>query len=375
MNHTIIESFLKKKYLAHVFVLLLLCINYNIYGQNNFNTQQSPIKNNKDTSNAVMVQDAFRKIYELYNERVVSILTEQTVQIQLSPLYQFFFGGGNQGQFSEKRIGLGSGFILTKDGYIGTNHHIIDGVDKIEVMVNSNTYSAVIIGSDERTDIALLKIKPKEKLKPVFFGTSECMVGDWAIAIGNPFGLDKTFTVGVISAVGRKDVDLMGYPQSHIQTDASINPGNSGGPLINIDGEVIGINKMIISESGGSVGIGFAFPIDDALQILDQLKIHKKIIRGYIGVQLLPITDDYAEEAGLRSVTGAVVIDVEKKSPADKGGVKTGDIILGINNNKIDDLQSLIESIEKKAIGEVVNIEVWRKNKRIKLKIKIAERP
>ena len=279
-------------------------------------TKDSPLKNKSNTSKALEIQDTFREIYELYKERVVFISTEQTVKVQQhpffnDPFFREFFGapGQNQGQRTQKRTGLGTGFIISSDGYICTNHHVIQGVDKVTVKIENKIYDAAVIGSDEATDIALIKIKSTTALKPSFLGNSDDVrVGDWAIAIGNPFGFDKSFTVGVVSATGRQDVDLSGASMSLIQTDASINPGNSGGPLININGEVIGINRMIYSQSGGNIGIGFAIPINMAKSVLEQLKLHKKVKRGYIGVQIVPLTEEYAKELGLENKNGGLLL-------------------------------------------------------------------
>jgi S1-C subfamily serine protease len=238
---------------------------------------KTPVKDEIGAAKAFEIQSVFRKIFDMNKDSVVFITTEQFIKPK-NPFFddsiiREFFGRGGESRV-QKRTGLGTGFILSEDGYICTNHHVINGVDKIIVSINDKNYEAKIIGFDERTDIGLLKIEPESKLAPVFFGDSNKVeVGDWAIAIGNPFGLDKTFTIGVISAIGRRDVDDMGG--SHIQTDASINPGNSGGPLINIYGEVIGINRMIYSQTGGYMGIGFAIPINTAKSILGQLQKNK----------------------------------------------------------------------------------------------------
>ena len=343
--------------------------------------EQSPLKKNPEITKAWEIQKAFRSIYELYKDRVVFISTEQTVKLPPhpffnDPFFREFFGMPNQGPQVQKRTGLGTGFILSDDGYICTNHHVIAGVDKITIKINSSAYSAKVVGSDERTDLALLKINPREKIKPVFIGNSdEVTVGDWAIAIGNPFGLDKTFTVGVISAVGRKDVDMMGGSQSHIQTDASINPGNSGGPLININGEVIGINRMIYSNTGGSIGVGFAIPMNTAKSILAQLKQHKKIKRGYIGVQIVPLTDEYAGQLGLKSTEGALVGGVMEDGPAAKGGIQVGDVILKINDKPIKDYSDLVTIVSETPIGKTLKIAIWREKNSLNLFVTVTERP
>ncbi len=341
---------------------------------------QSPLRKEAETAQAVEMQDTFRKIFNLYKDRVVFITTEQVVRVQPNPFFddpfmrEFFGGGGANRPRTERRRGLGSGFIISEDGYVCTNHHVVAGVDTVTVGINEKTYKATIIGSDERTDIALLKINVPGKLKPVYLGDSDrVQVGDWAVAIGNPFGLDRTFTVGVVSAIGRRDVDFMGG--SHIQTDASINPGNSGGPLINIYGEVIGINRMIYSQTGGYMGIGFAIPINTARSILEQLKTHKKIKRGYIGVSIAQITEEYAKELGLKTNQGAFVGEVIQGSPAERGGVRVGDIILKIDDKDINTYMDLLKIVGEMQVRQTLKLTVWRQRKMINLYVKVVERP
>lgn len=344
--------------------------------------KKSPLAGSDKISNALEVQNAFREVFKLYSNSVVAITTVQTVKLPSHPFFNdpffrdfFGFRGGKQPK-EHKRKGLGTGFILSEDGYICTNYHVVANVDKVEIKVNDKTHEAKIVGKDQRTDLALLKIDVDEKLKPVYIGDSDTVkVGDWAIAIGNPFGLDGTFTTGVISATGRSEVGLMGSTQSHIQTDASINPGNSGGPLLNINGEVIGINRMIYSRTGGNIGIGFAIPINNAKRVLEQLKVHKKVKRGYIGVQIVPFTEEYAEELGLDNNKGALVGGVVQGSPAEEGGVKVGDVILKVDDTKINDFSDLVNVIEKKKIGKSIKLTVWRSKSEVTLFITIKERP
>ncbi|MBN2078788.1 MAG: trypsin-like peptidase domain-containing protein [Spirochaetes bacterium] len=349
-----------------------------------FGSQEKSPLHDATTGDAARVQESFRKVFELNRNRVVYISTEQTVKMPRNPFFndpffREFFGMPNSGQpgtRTQKRTGLGTGFILSSDGYICTNHHVVASVDSVKVKVGSDTYDAQIVGSDERTDLALLKIKPGGKLDPVYLGDSNSVqVGDWAIAIGNPFGLDSTFTVGVVSALGRRDLDLMGGSQSHIQTDASINPGNSGGPLLNIQGEVIGINRMIYSGTGGNIGIGFAIPINTAKAVLDELRLHKKIKRGFIGVQIVPLTEEYATQLGLKDVSGALVGQVVPGGPALKGGMRVGDVILSIEGKKIEDFGDLVEIVEKTPIGKTLKIGVWREKTMVNLFVTVAERP
>jgi serine protease Do len=341
----------------------------------------SPLKGKSENARAWDIQNAFREIYDIYKDRVVFISTEQTVKLPThpffnDPMFREFFGVPEPQQRYQKRTGLGSGFILSEDGYICTNHHVIAAVDTVTVKVDEKVYPAVIIGSDERTDIALLKINPGEPLKPVYLGNSdEVRVGDWAIAIGNPFGLDKTFTVGVISAASRRDVDMTGGSESHIQTDATINPGNSGGPLINIDGEVVGINRMIYSNSGGSIGIGFAIPINTAKAIFDQLKNYRKVVRGYIGVQVLPLTKEIAKELGLASTDGALVRALVEGGPAAQGGVQANDIITAINDTPVKGYGDLIDIVGKTPVGSALKLTVLRAGATMNLYVTVAQRP
>ncbi|MBP7737978.1 MAG: trypsin-like peptidase domain-containing protein [Spirochaetes bacterium] len=343
---------------------------------------ESPLKSGNTVADAVKVQDAFRKIFEINKHRVVYISTEQTVKMPQNPFmndpfFREFFGAPRSAQpRTQKRTGLGTGFVLSEDGYICTNFHVVNGVDRVKVKVDSIVYDATVVGSDERTDLALLKISPKEKLDAVYLGDSSSVkVGDWAIAIGNPFGLDRTFTVGVVSAVGRRDLDLMGDSQTHIQTDASINPGNSGGPLLNVYGEVIGINRMIYSQTGGNIGIGFAIPINTAKAVLEQLKTHKKIKRGYIGVQIVPLTEEYAKELGLPNNEGALVGQVVGGGPADKGGLQVGDVILKAGDSAVKDFGDLVGTVEKTSIGKTIQLAVWRNKAKINLFVTVGERP
>ena len=378
----------KIKYFLPIVIVCFVFISFNYFSCSKNetpllgNTNESPLRNNADTAKASDIQNTFREIYKLYSESVVFISTEQTVKLPMNPFYndpffKDFFGlRGQQPPSTQKRTGLGTGFILSEDGYICTNHHVVAEVDKVTVKINDKTYDAKIIGSDERTDIALLKIETKEKMKAVYLGDSDKVeVGDWSIAIGNPFGLDKTFTVGVVSATARRDVDFMGGSESHIQTDASINPGNSGGPLINIYGEVIGINRMIFSQSGGNIGIGFAIPINTAKSVLEQLKTYKKVKRGYIGVQVVPLTDEYAKEIGLANNEGALVGGLMTGSPAEKAGIIVGDLLLEIDGKKIKDFKDLIDTVGKASIGKTLKITVLRKKEKINLFITVAERP
>ena len=260
-----------------------------------------------------------------------------------------------------KERSLGSGFVISDDGYILTNHHVIRNVDEINVrLANGHSYKGTLKGSDEKLDIALIKIDaPKEKLSVVKMGDSEKLqVGEWVIAIGNPFGLEQTVTVGIVSAKGR--VIGAGPYDNFIQTDASINPGNSGGPLFNARGEVVGINTAIIR---GGQGIGFATPINVAHNILPQLKKTGKVVRGWLGVAVQDVTPELAKSYGLEDAQGALVAEVIKGSPAEKCGIQPEDIILSFDGKEVNMLNDLPRMVADRAVGEKVSIEVLRDGK------------
>ena len=340
----------------------------------------SPLKNKFESVKAL--QNAYRGIYNEYKDSVVFISTEKTVKVRYrhpfmdDPFFRQFFGPRRKqrGPRTRKARGLGTGFIISSDGYICTNHHVIAKMDSVTVRINHKDYKAKVIGSDKLIDIALLKIKGKGKFKPVHFGNSDdAKIGDIVLALGNPFGLDRTFTSGIVSATGRRGVDQIG--NSHIQTDAAINRGNSGGPLINIDGEVIGVNRAIYSRSEGSIGIGFSIPINIVKNTLEDLKKYGKVKRGYIGVSISPLTREFAKELGLKKPEGALIGGVENNSPAERGGIQEKDVIIMVGKEKIRDYRDLIKVIGKTRIGKTIRITVWRDKKRKNLWITVKERP
>ena len=255
---------------------------------------------------------------------------------------------------------LGSGFIISEDGYVLTNNHVIGDADKITVRLSSNEeYTAKVVGADEKTDIALIKITPKHPLPTLSLGTSaRLQVGDWVVAIGNPFGLEQTVTAGIVSAKGR--AIGAGPYDDFIQTDASINPGNSGGPLLNLNGEVIGINTAIMSQSGGNIGIGFAIPIDLAKPIVAQLKSRGKVTRAWLGVAIQDVTPELAKSFGLQEPHGALVAEVTKDGPADKAGLKRGDVITAFNGTPVTESHELPAVVAESAVGTQVDVTVLR---------------
>jgi serine protease Do len=283
--------------------------------------------------------------------------------------FERFFGDIPQRQFKQKS--LGSGFIISHDGYIFTNNHVVEQADKILVKLSDGKeYEAKVIGKDAKTDIALIKIKTNDSLPVAETGDSEKLrVGDWVLAIGNPFGLEQTVTAGIVSAKGR--VIGAGPYDNFIQTDASINPGNSGGPLFNMEGKVIGINTAIVAQGQG---IGFAIPISMAKTILPDLKARGKVTRGWLGVSVQDISEDIAKSMKLKDRSGALVSDVFKGDPADKAGLKSGDIVTEINGKPIKDTHELLLMIAGFRIGETIKIKIVRDGQEKIIPIAIAER-
>lgn len=283
--------------------------------------------------------------------------------------FERFFGDSPQRQFKQKS--LGSGFIISNDGYIFTNNHVVEQADEILVKLSDGKeYKAKVIGKDAQTDIALIKIKPSNSLPVAETGDSEKLrVGEWVVAIGNPFGLEQTVTAGIVSAKGR--VIGAGPFDNFIQTDASINPGNSGGPLFNTEGKVVGINTAIVAQGQG---IGFAIPINMAKSILADLKTKGKVTRGWLGISVQDVTEDIAKNLSLKNRAGALVSDVFKDDPADKAGIKVGDIITEINDKPIKDTHELLLIIAGLQVADKANIKVFRDGKSMTVQVKVGER-
>lgn len=280
-----------------------------------------------------------------------------------------FFGNESPREFKQRS--LGSGFIIEKDGYIVTNNHVVDGADEIQVILKDGTeYDATIVGRDPNTDLALIKIESEKSLPVATLGNSEALnVGEWVVAIGSPFGLEQTVTAGIISAKGR--VIGSGPYDDFLQTDASINPGNSGGPLINMAGEVIGINTAIVASGQG---IGFAIPISMADGIIDQLKSSGEVTRGWLGVYIQNLSDDLAEYYGAKEEKGVLVAEVVPGDPAEKAGIQARDIIYQVNGKPISEVRELTRTIAEIPVGDKAEIKVLRDGKTKTFKVKIAKR-
>ena len=288
----------------------------------------------------------------------------------LRDFFERFFGDQMPKDFKQK--GLGTGFIIDREGFILTNNHVVENADEIKVkMSDEREFSARAIGRDPKTDLALIKILSEKPLSPLPLGDSDRLeVGDWVVAIGNPFGLGNTVTAGIVSAKYRQ-IGAGAY-DSFIQTDASINPGNSGGPLLNAAGEVIGINSAIFSQSGGSIGIGFAIPINMAKELLPHLK-KGKVVRGWLGVTIQPITPELKEKLKLKDQKGALVADVSSNGPAEKAGIERGDVIVSFDGKEIKESNDLPYRVAATPVGKGVPVEVVRKGQKKTLQVKIGE--
>ena len=329
---------------------------------------------------AKAVPSSFADLAEKLMPSVVNISTTQTVKTTTNQFpFQFPPGSPFGEMFKDferpterKASSLGSGFIIKEDGIVITNNHVIANAEDILIRVGDKEYNAEVIGADPYMDLAVLKMKTKDKFKPVSFGDStKARVGDWVVAIGNPFGLGGTVTSGIISARNRQ-IGLTRY-EDFIQTDASINQGNSGGPLFNLKGEVIGVNTAIIAPGqSGSIGIGFAIPANAASNVIDQLIKFGETKRGWLGVRIQEVTKEIAEVEKLKKPEGALVASVGQNSPADKAGIKAGDIILEFDGKKINTMKKLPNVVASTEVGKSVELKIWRNKKLISKRLTLG---
>ncbi|MCZ6791516.1 MAG: DegQ family serine endoprotease [Candidatus Dadabacteria bacterium] len=349
----------------------------------------SVVKKKQVVSNLEGTQQfpTFADLVEILQPSVVNISTTSVVRQRgpfqrrpnspfggNDPFDDFFkkFFGGDSPQQEFKRQGLGSGFIMSKDGYVVTNNHVIDKASDIEVILqNGDKYEAKIIGKDPKTDLAVLKFEPDQEIQEVHFGDSDNLrIGDWVIAIGNPFGLGYTVTVGIVSAKGRS-LGLGAY-DDFIQTDASLNPGSSGGPLFNLKGEVVGVNTAIVARGQG---IGFAIPIDMVEFVIEQLKSGGKVVRGWLGVYVQKVTPEIASSFGLNEDEGALVSDLAPDSPAEKAGIIRGDVIVEYDGQKVNDVSDLTNMAAVTPPGTEVSVKVIQDGKTKNMKVKLEKFP
>lgn len=361
-------------------------------------TTVGAVTNEQSTSVPVLSVPDFTQVVAETEGSVVNIRTTEAVRVRnpaMGPnsndpyeMFRWFFGPdfmppgmpGPRGRSTpdaepqERTVprGVGSGFIISADGYILTNNHVVAKSNGIFVTLTSGKeYKATVVGTDPRTDVALIKIDA-EGLKPLPIGDStQLKKGQWVLAIGSPFGLDSTVTAGIVSAINRDTGDYLPF----IQTDVAVNPGNSGGPLINLAGQAVGVNSQIISQSGGFMGISLAIPIDEVMRVVEQLKAHGKVTRGRIGVQIGPVSDDVAKAIGLEEAKGAMVSNVEQGGPADKAGIRSGDVITSFDGKEISHMTDLPRIVGATKPDSQVDMQVWRKGKTVTLKVKVGEMP
>ncbi len=334
----------------------------------------------RPTRGIASVPESFASVAKAARPVVVNIFSTRVVRVPGStgdPVEDFFrqFFGPGLPYRAQRQQSLGSGFIISSDGYVVTNAHVIALAQQIRVRLSTREeYEARVVGVDQKTDIALLKIRPKSPLPVAKLGDSDALeVGDWVVAVGNPFGLASTVTAGIVSAKDR--VIGAGPYDDFIQTDASINPGNSGGPLLNLRGEVVGINSAIFSRSGGSIGIGFAIPINLAKKVIDELREHGRVIRGWLGVSIQDVTSDMTESFGLDRPRGALVVEVEPGSPAARAGIRRGDVIVEFNGVRIEESRQLSARIAELPVGRTVSVLLLRDGKERSLQVTIGESP
>ena len=338
------------------------------YESNRKESVEPPVKD--IPKDILATQQGFVNLVKSVTPSVVNISTIGKKKLvrpffESSPFFEDFFGEKGEHPQYRREHSLGSGFIINKDGFIVTNDHVVRDAETIQVKLsNENVYVGKVIGSDPKTDIAVIKINAKEPLPAAVFGDSnKLQVGQWAVAIGNPFGLDRTVTVGVVSATGRSNMGIETY-EDFIQTDASINPGNSGGPLLNIYGEVIGINTAIVASGQG---IGFAIPVNMAKQVVTQLINKGNVSRGWLGVSIQTVNDDMARSFGLSKSYGALVNEVVAGGPAAKAGIKQGDVITGFDGQTVKDVRQLQRLVGETPVGKRVQIELTREGKQLSL--------
>ncbi|MBI5182287.1 MAG: DegQ family serine endoprotease [Nitrospirae bacterium] len=357
---------------------LAISVHYGIvpFGQARDNKPIPP----KITEQLAQTGQAFVEIAKAVTPAVVNISTvikspQQTSPFFDDPFFRRFFGDEFREFEPRKRPGLASGVIVSSDGYIVTNNHVVSNAEQIKVLLSDKReLKAKLIGADPKTEIAVIKIDANDLPTIVWSDSDKLQVGEFAIAVGNPFGLNQTVTMGIISAVGRANVGVAEY-EDFIQTDAAINPGNSGGALVNIRGELIGVNTAIFSQSGGYQGIGFAVPSNMVKAVMESLIKSGKVVRGWLGVSVQPITSELAQQFGLKDAKGALVSDVVKGSPAEKGGIQRGDVIVSVNGKEIQDSAHLRNTIAQMPVAAKVKVKVVRGKAEKALDIVIAELP
>ncbi|WP_435750497.1 Do family serine endopeptidase [Thauera sp. AutoDN2] len=292
------------------------------------------------------------------------------------PLFRHFFGDRPQQERGQREAGLGSGVIVSPEGYVLTNNHVIETADAIEVALNDGRkFSARLIGRDPETDLAILRIETDEPLPVITFsGTDSLTVGDVVLAIGNPFGVGQTVTMGIVSALGRSQLGINTF-ENYIQTDAAINPGNSGGALVDSRGDLVGINTAIYSRSGGSLGIGFAIPVSIVRDVLQQIVASGEVVRGWVGVEIQDLTAELAASFGHPDANGALIAGVLRGSPADRGGVRPGDILIAVDGRSVRDPRAMLDMVAALPPGRKSGFTVKRNGEQLELTVEVGRRP
>ena len=337
-------------------------------------TSQEDLK--KYTKNAVETQDAFVQVYKNTKDSIVNIRTKKTVVVNTyNPLEELLFGRSG-GEEKRESGALGSGFVVSEDGYIVTNNHVVSNADEIFVKFSDGReYKTKLIGTSPEVDIAVLKIESNEKFKPLEFSDSDKVeIGQWSIAFGNPMGLNDSMTVGVVSASGRGSLGIEEI-ENFIQTDAAINQGNSGGPLIDINGKVIGVNTAILSTSGGSVGLGFAIPSNLVSVVKDSIISTGKFEKPYIGVYLNNLDSEKIKALNIKSTNGVLIAKVIENGPAAKAGMQANDVVVAVNGKSVNSAGAFIGELAAKKIGETVELSIIRNSQTLKIRVPLEEVP
>ena len=337
-------------------------------------TSQEDLK--KYTKNAVETQDAFVQVHKNTKDSIVNIRTKKTVVVNTyNPLEELLFGRSG-GEEKRESGALGSGFVVSEDGYIVTNNHVVSNADEIFVKFSDGReYKTKLIGTSPEVDIAVLKIESNEKFKPLEFSDSDKVeIGQWSIAFGNPIGLNDSMTVGIVSAAGRSSLGIEEI-ENFIQTDAAINQGNSGGPLIDINGKVIGVNTAILSTSGGSVGLGFAIPSNLVSVVKDSIISTGKFEKPYIGVYLNNLDSEKVKALNIKSTNGVLIAKVIENGPAAKAGMQANDVVVAVNGKSVNSAGAFIGELAAKKIGETVELSIIRNSQTLKIRVPLEEVP
>lgn len=372
----------KKFALLSMLFLVLSCSNKtgnNSESTNSTTEQQktvSPEELKKYTKNAAQTQDAFVGVHNSVKDSIVNIRTKKTVTVNTyNPLEELLYGRSG-GQEKRESGSLGSGFVVSKDGYVVTNNHVIDGADEIYVKFsNGREYRTKLVGTSPEVDIAVLKIDSNETFKPLEFANSDqVQIGQWSIAFGNPLGLNDSMTVGIVSAAGRSSLGIEEI-ENFIQTDAAINQGNSGGPLIDITGKVIGVNTAIYSQSGGSVGIGFAIPANLVTTVKDSIIATGKFEKPYIGIYLGNLDADKVKALNLKSSNGVFIAGTVPNGPAAAAGITKNDIITAVDGKEVNSAGAFVGEIAAKKVGQSVKLTISRNGKTSEVSVTLAKTP